>query len=234
MEKKKNYILISSLNRLSYNNYMINEAITKKYQMSSSKYGSLYTIKNLCGTNKTILDVGCSSGYLGEIMKGNRFYGIDGNIEAAKIAKTKYIDVKIIDLNTIPDKPVFNEKFDIIIFADVLEHLLYPEQILSHFKSYLKPHGKIIVSLPNIALWRVRFNLLFGKFDYGDYGVLDRTHLHLYTFKSARELLERSGYKVVFECGAANALGFIVRYFKFLRKIFSINIIMVGIINEIY
>lgn len=210
---------------------MSNEATKKRYySCNSSQYTSLAVIKRLVGKNKTVLDVGCASGYLGEMLmeEGNVLYGIDGNADAVEQARSrKYVDVRHIDLNNIPHT-VFDMKFDVIVFADVLEHLVDPESVLSYFMAFLKPGGKVIVSLPNVALWRVRLNLLLGKFDYTDYGVLDRTHLHLYTFKSAKRFVRNAGYREKRTTHAVNLslLGILMDLIPFLRSLFSIHVIM--------
>ncbi len=207
---------------------MNTEAITKEYVQNGEQfpYGSHSIIKELIGKGKYVLDVGCAGGELGKACDGNVFYGVDGNADAIQKAKTFYKEVKLIDLNSIPTTALFDIKFDYVVFADVLEHLLYPEQILKHFCAYLKPNGKIIVSLPNVALWRIRLLLLFGKFDYTDYGVLDRTHLHLYTFDSANTLLINAGLRIVSQQGAAYTYGQITTFNKILRNLFSVHIIV--------
>nr|WP_256369411.1 class I SAM-dependent methyltransferase [Methanococcoides sp. AM1] len=176
-----------------------------------------------------VLDVGCSEGYLAKHIPNNDVWGIDANCQALFKAKETCAEVKLVDLNNLPINPIFSQKFDVIVFGDVLEHLLYPDKVLKHFKQYLKSQGRIIVSLPNIALWRVRLNLLLGKFDYSDYGVMDSTHLHFYTFKTSKDLISSSGYNVIKVQGAANFLGSVVHNASFLRKILSIHIIIVAI-----
>ena len=54
----------------------------------------------------------------------------------------------------------------------------------------------MVTNLPNIAHLSVRWNLLWGEFDYSSTGILDRTHLRFYTKRTARELIERSGLRV--------------------------------------
>lgn len=214
---------------------MLNEATMKKYEANIlPRWGSLASIKKIVGENKTILDVGCASGYLGELLmkEGNVLYGIDGNKEAIEIASKKYQKAVCFDLNdTDVDRlqTLFEGMtFDAIIFADVLEHLVDPETTLQNFSKLLKSDGRIVISLPNVALWRVRLNLLFGRFDYTDYGVLDRTHLHLYTFKTSKELIKNTGFSIVSEQGALNFwfFGVLVQYIPFLRNILSIHIII--------
>lgn len=209
---------------------MYKEAIKKTYVSSieGNPHGSLATIRGIIEDGAKVLDVGCASGYLGEFFPNNDFYGIDGNVEAVTAARKVYKKVELVDLNLIPDKLVFTEKFDYVVFADVLEHLLYPVEVLEHFRKYLDSGGKVIVSLPNVALWRVRLNLLLGKFDYTDYGVLDRTHVHLYTFKSAREMLQSADLLVIKSFGAAYALGPLAKLPSPFKELFSVHIVMVA------
>ncbi|HTL70394.1 MAG TPA: methionine biosynthesis protein MetW, partial [Candidatus Eisenbacteria bacterium] len=62
---------------------------------------------------------------------------------------------------------------------------------------YLKPGGRIIVSIPNVAHWSVRLHLLTGRFDYGDKGILDKTHVRFFTLRTARNLLRQANYKIL-------------------------------------
>lgn len=146
-----------------------------------------------------ILDVGCGSGLLArEIKKINSnssVYGIDIS-SAAKDEAIKFIDkFYLVDLDAQEDLE-FNKKFDLIVFGDVLEHLKRPDVVLSAFKRFLKENGSVIISLPNVAYFRIRLRLLFGRFDYGDTGIMDRTHLKFFTYKTALGLIEKSGYLV--------------------------------------
>ncbi|MBI2565128.1 class I SAM-dependent methyltransferase [Candidatus Woesearchaeota archaeon] len=132
-----------------------------------------------------ILDVGCGSGYLSNLLKHkkNIVYGVDFSEEAVKYALQRIDYAKIMDVET--DALPFNKKFDVIIFADILEHLKHPEQVIKKFLDYLKPGGKIIISLPNIANWTIRIKLFFGVFNRTEPGILDKTHLHFYMSKTA-------------------------------------------------
>jgi SAM-dependent methyltransferase len=91
-------------------------------------------------------------------------------------------------------------EFDKVLLLDVLEHLNHPERVLRDVYPLIRPSGgSIIVSLPNVANIFVRLNLLFGRFEYADRGIMDRTHVRFFTRKTARELLEGNGYRVVSE-----------------------------------
>jgi hypothetical protein len=83
-------------------------------------------------------------------------------------------------------------RFDAIIFADVLEHLVWPVSTLRRYLPWLKEGGSVFISLPNVSLWSVRLAHLAGRWEYEETGVLDRTHLRFFTRKSARWLLEQA------------------------------------------
>jgi len=87
--------------------------------------------------------------------------------------------------------------FDVVVMADVLEHLRRPEQTLLRMREFLRPGGYGVVSVPNIANFRIRLGLLLGRFEYEDEGILDRTHLRFFTKRSAQVMIEGAGYEVL-------------------------------------
>jgi methionine biosynthesis protein MetW len=145
-----------------------------------------------------VLDVGCSTGFLGERLKkekGCTVHGIEIDKESCmtaskRIDKVICADIERQDINT--------EKnyYDCIIFADILEHTSNPEEVLEKFTRYLKRDGSVFVSLPNVAHPLVRLKLLFGGWNYTKYGILDDMHLRFFTYKTARQLLESAGLKI--------------------------------------
>lgn len=149
--------------------------------------------------NQAILSIGCGSAELEKEIKklGNEVSGIDIDEKAVLDARSKIDMVLRIDIEK-EDEWAFLKKnsFDVVIVVDVLEHLLNPSLVLKKIKLYLKPGGYIVVSLPNIANWKTRFGLLFGRFNYDNYGVLDRTHLKFYTFNTAKRLINDAGFKI--------------------------------------
>ncbi len=150
------------------------------------------------GKQKKVLDVGCAVGILAKEMKNNdcEVVGIELDEKSANIAQdycTDLVrgDVELIELNT-----KYNNYFDFIIFADVLEHLRDPSGVLKWFVKYLKDDGYIIISLPNITNWRIRLKLLFGNFDYENNGILDESHLRFFTEKSAKNLISEAKLEI--------------------------------------
>lgn len=121
--------------------------------------------------------------------------GVEIDAEAAETARTYCRAVHVDDLNDL-DRLGLEGEYDIVLAADVLEHLVKPEYVLSRLKTLLKRDGLLIVSLPNIANIYVRVNLLLGRFPTHRKGLLDETHLHCYTLSTMRRLLEKTGWLV--------------------------------------
>lgn len=94
-----------------------------------------------------------------------------------------------------------NETYDYIIFADVLEHLSTPQDVLENCYKLLKETGLIWISVPNIAFNDIIIKLLNNQFDYSDTGLLDTSHIHFFTEKSAKKMFLDAGYHVVYEDG---------------------------------
>jgi GT2 family glycosyltransferase/2-polyprenyl-3-methyl-5-hydroxy-6-metoxy-1,4-benzoquinol methylase len=178
------------------------------------KNSSLSYIINAISENSVVLDVGCSYGYLGEWLIKNKncqVYGIDIDKEAVAYVKERgyYKDVFNLDLDY-PEKTKdefdrfrnLTEIFDFVICADVLEHLKQPTEALEFIVSKLKLGGQVVVSIPNISHMDIILNLLEGKFNYSELGILDNTHLRFFTkksfiewIKSANELYKIKGFK---------------------------------------
>ena len=142
-----------------------------------------------------VLDVGC--GYAttsARIQKlGNEVTGIESSSEACAVASQRI--ARVIEADLVSADP--NAQFDVIVFADVLEHLAWPAGVLERYLQWLAPDGSVIISLPNVGLWSVRFAHLFGRWNYEETGVLDRTHLRFFTRRTARWLIDQAGLRVV-------------------------------------
>jgi 2-polyprenyl-3-methyl-5-hydroxy-6-metoxy-1,4-benzoquinol methylase len=141
-----------------------------------------------------ILEVGCASGELSaELKKENPariLYGVDPD-SCLKVNECffNFFCQKFEDFST-------EFKFDCIIFPDVLEHMIDPWAMLGKARSHLFDDGYIIVSIPNLSHWTVVYNLMLGKFDYADNGILDRTHLRFFTCNGIKALIEASGFEI--------------------------------------
>jgi 2-polyprenyl-3-methyl-5-hydroxy-6-metoxy-1,4-benzoquinol methylase len=147
-----------------------------------------------------VLDVGCGSGLLGERLRerGNTAWGIDAADDIAQLATRRldrFIQADIVDGPRIREL-LGDERFDAIVFADVLEHLPDPVGTLRGYLGFLAPGGTVLVSVPNIAVWNVRAGLLLGRFQYTATGTLDRTHLRFFTRANLYRALAEAGLQV--------------------------------------
>ncbi|MBP9817943.1 class I SAM-dependent methyltransferase [Candidatus Shapirobacteria bacterium] len=160
-------------------------------------HSPLQIITSLIKPGTTVLDVGCNTGVLGKLVGSQAtFDGIDINSKALKRAKPYYRQLLKLDLS-INTKIPLKQKYDYIVFADILEHLPRPDLMLQTVRPLLKPNGLIIASIPNIARLEIRLQLLFGKFNYVPAGILNQDHLRFFTQKSARNLFKHSGYDII-------------------------------------
>ena len=153
----------------------------------------------LVGRDKVVLDVGCAAGDTAEalVARGCTVSGLDIDAEAAEAARTVLEELVIADIDRNPLSEHFKaESFDAIIFGDVLEHLVDPWATLRDAATLLRPGGRILVSIPNVAHAAVRLALLLGNWDYTDKGLLDRTHLRFFTLETVCELLESADLQI--------------------------------------
>ena len=147
----------------------------------------------------SVLEIGCGQGEFGKLIKMNYktiYAGVEANPESAKVAKENLDLVLVGDvmeqLQFLPD-----QSFDLLICNDVLEHLASPEILLQNIRSKMKPNSVFVCSLPNIRVLGNLIHLIIHKdFEYGDWGIRDRTHLRFYTKKSAVRFLTDIGFKI--------------------------------------
>src|SRR5262249_41863591 len=143
----------------------------------------------------------CGRGRLAMEMEklGALVTGIEENPVATAVARERMHELIPLDLLAFKDVAAIlgSRRFDWVIASDVMEHLAQPEEALLFYKQYLKPGAKLIVSLPNIALWDIRLKLLFGQFNYADSGILDRTHRCFFTVRTAKKLVSNTGLRII-------------------------------------
>jgi SAM-dependent methyltransferase len=77
--------------------------------------------------------------------------------------------------------------------------VIHRPELLASVRRYLKPDGRLLISTPNIAIWFYRLSLLVGRFEYGPRGVLDETHVHLFTRATFRREVENAAFRIVRE-----------------------------------
>ena len=163
-------------------------------QVNDSHMGLAIRIK----PQQRVLELGCSSGYLSKFLKEELacdVVGVDIDSNAAQQAEAFCEQVIVADLDS--DAwltEIEGQKFDVILCADVLEHLKDPVALLASLKPFLHTDSRLLTSVPNIAHVSIRLELLQGHFDYEPLGLLDDTHLHFYTRDGLVSMLMQAGY----------------------------------------
>jgi hypothetical protein len=90
--------------------------------------------------------------------------------------------------------PIEPGSLDCILFGDVLEHLVDPEDVLRRYRELLAPDGVVLASVPNVQHFSVVQGLLRGDFMYQPAGLLDATHLRFFTYMSYAKLMLDAGF----------------------------------------
>lgn len=151
---------------------------------------------------KLMVEVGCGDGVTGAEVKrkypGASVCGIEINKEAAALAAARVdrvltVSVETIDYAATGFKP---GSIDLVFFPDVLEHLYDPWNVLVRLKPFLARDAQILASIPNVRNFWLMNQLISGKWDYAEDGLLDVTHIRFFTKKSAIELFEQTGYRI--------------------------------------
>jgi 2-polyprenyl-3-methyl-5-hydroxy-6-metoxy-1,4-benzoquinol methylase len=147
---------------------------------------------------KRCLDVGCGAGALGAALKAAgaaHVAGIELDAEAAARASTRLdtlVEGSVLDAVL----PFADGEFDVIVFADVLEHLPDPDAALRRCLPLLAADGRVVVSVPNMRFWLVLLRLAADRWEYSDHGVRDRTHLRIFTRRSLQRMVAAHGLEV--------------------------------------
>jgi glycosyltransferase involved in cell wall biosynthesis len=172
------------------------------YPLKESKGSSHYYVLRMVGADQEVIDIGCGEGYLAAVLKkmNNRITGIDVLPTASETSSLdRYYSADLDNGIASVVKQLNGERFTRAILLDVLEHLKKPETILDECHEILERDGQLIISVPNIANISVRMSLLFGRFNYTERGIMDKTHLRFFTRKTARKMVESRGYQILEE-----------------------------------
>ena len=155
-------------------------------------------LADLVPVGSRVLDVGCGTGCVSRIIadaRNAKIIGIEPNSHRAAAARARGLEVY-----EEPFTPAIVQRlepFNVVLFADVLEHVADPGSFLQFARRGLLPGGRVVASVPNVAHWSVRLDLLRGRFDYQPLGIRDATHLRWFTADTVRSLFETNGLRVI-------------------------------------
>jgi 2-polyprenyl-3-methyl-5-hydroxy-6-metoxy-1,4-benzoquinol methylase len=151
-------------------------------------------------SSRKVLDIGCSSGKFGALLKEERpnmeVWGFEPDPEAASIAAT-YLDKVINGVFSVDHPDILGQSFDTICFNDVLEHLVDPFTVLKQATTLMTENGQIVASIPNILFYGQILQILIRQdWKYQESGILDYTHLRFFTKKSILRMFHEAGLQV--------------------------------------
>jgi 2-polyprenyl-3-methyl-5-hydroxy-6-metoxy-1,4-benzoquinol methylase len=159
------------------------------------------TVVKLVGTDRRVLELGPATGYMSRVLveRGCEVVGIELDPSMAEQAARYCERVIVGDIDTLDlEAELGDDRFDVIVAADVLEHLKDPLGALRRLQRFLVPgEGSFVLSIPNVAHGSVRLALMQGVFSYQDLGLLDRTHLRFFTRESIEKLLSDAELGIV-------------------------------------
>jgi methionine biosynthesis protein MetW len=161
---------------------------------AASSHGRLRSWMELRASCR-VLDLGCSDGQLSACLtdQGHVVVGVDA--EEHKHVRERVLEFYQADLDQgIPAE--VGDDYDVVLMADVLEHVRDPQQLLIEARSRLRPGGTLMVSVPNFGHWYPRARVVLGRFDYDVRGILDQGHIRFFTTRSFEALLERAGWTI--------------------------------------
>jgi 2-polyprenyl-3-methyl-5-hydroxy-6-metoxy-1,4-benzoquinol methylase len=169
------------------------QAFSNDQALKYQNAGNTLLLQQVIPGLRIALDVGCGCGdnarHLISRFPGLEVIGITASPEEAQIAQRYIKEIHIANLDS--SDLTFLEKcsFDLVVLSHVLEHLKEPTDLVRRLTSQLKPGGQMLIAVPNILQFKNRLRLLLGRFEYEDTGIMDRTHLRFFTWRTAERYL---------------------------------------------
>lgn len=171
------------------------------FEVDPTGSGSHARVVRLVGTGRTVLEVGAATGSTTRVLRANgcsvTAVEIDPEAAAAASAWADRLVVADLEATSLRDAVAPATAFDVVVAADVLEHLRSPLRVLREMVALTAEGGRCVVSVPNVAHGSVRLALLEGRWEYAEDGLLDRTHVHLFTKASLERLFDDAGLDLV-------------------------------------
>lgn len=171
------------------------------YRFADNDGSTAAAIVSMVGKNKRVLEIGAGPGSISRVLKDRSGCNITAiEIDPGHVAElSAFCDaVFSLDLNDENWAAAFEgvEKFDTVVAAEILEHLVDPLATLKIAKSLLSQQGQIIVSLPHVGHAAVMACVFNSDFAYQQDGLLDRTHLRFFGIKNIQDLFEDAGLHI--------------------------------------
>ncbi len=151
---------------------------------------------------KGVVEVGSSSGALARayrgINPGCRYVGIEIDADYAEASRQHCTEVIHGNVEYLSAETFHQlSDADCWVFADALEHLYDPWQLLERIKANARSRTEVIACIPNAQYWGVQSRLNAGLFIYQDSGLFDRTHIRWLTRLTIIDLFNSHGFQVL-------------------------------------
>lgn len=175
---------------------------TYDYVVDTSSQTAPANVIRMVGQQKRVLEIGCGPGSITKLLalQGQcKVTGLELDSEAIKLVAPYCEAVMQADLNS-DDWPRLLDDvggFDVVVAADVLEHLYDPWVTLKRMVPLVGHGGYLVISLPHVGHAAVAGCLMSGDFDYRDWGLLDRTHIRFFGLKNMEDLFNQAGLKII-------------------------------------
>ena len=169
------------------------------FSLDLESQNTMSVINNWIKPESTVLEFGSANGRLTKYLSEEKKCKVtiveideEAGSKAEKYAVRSYLGTKYGNIeNFFWERE--KQEFQYIIFADVLEHLNNPQKVLEKCKEVLREDGRILVSIPNITHNSIIIDMLNDKFEYSKTGLLDRTHIHFFSYKSFIDMVKKNG-----------------------------------------
>jgi SAM-dependent methyltransferase len=143
-----------------------------------------------------VLDVGCGSGDTAALLRARdphkRIDGITASRAEAERAASRLDHCWVANVEEALPQALTERRYDVLVLSHVLEHMREPERVVARFAALLRPGGVCVIALPNVMVYRQRWQFLRGRFDYQAQGLMDETHLRFYSYDSAPRVLSQT------------------------------------------
>lgn len=181
---------------------MVDNRHNYEYQVALDTDSGPARVVRMVGENKLVLEIGAGPGSITKLLthvSKCRVTALDIDAESIKRLDSHCERAYQADLNdkNWPSILKNDGKFEVLVAADVLEHVYEPLAVLQAMKSFLNQDGYMVISLPHAGHSVIHACLFDEDFEYNDYGLLDRTHIRFFGIKNIQKLFENAGMKIV-------------------------------------
>jgi len=225
---------IQSYGFLYDNKFHLTENLTNLHYKLKLGYTSTHSLAiNSIPSNSTVLDLACAGGYIGQELKKKNcnVTGIDIFDLNDSIVLDKFIKA---DLNKF--KIPLDNNYNYILMLDIIEHLNNPDSFVENLKNSLANNinSTIIITTGNIGFIFQRILLLFGIFNYGERGILDKDHKRLFTFFSIKKLFKQYGFEIIKVRGVPAPFPLVLNNKNLSKLLININSFLIKIAPKLF